>query len=171
MDTSSSAKVARYFALAQPKLRAFVRSLVFDTTDADDILQDVAVIAIEKADRFDTSRGDVGAWVMGIARKRVMKYLEKGRRQKLCFSTEVIDALTDASLNDAADSDSLDALQSCLKKLERGKRELLIRRHSPGVTARELAQKIGYTDTRMSRLLNSLYVKLMKCVQTKFQNA
>lgn len=164
---SSSADIARYFALEQPKLRAFIRSLVFNPADVDDILQDVAVVAIENAHRYDSSRS-LEAWIIGIAKKRILKLFEKRERQKLCFSTEVVDALAAVAISAESDaSASLDSLQVCLQKLDDDKRSLLIRRHSPGATARELAREIGYTDTRMSRLLNGLYATLMKCVQRR----
>ena len=147
-----------------------MRSVVFNASEVDDILQDVAVIAIQNADRYDGTR-PVNAWVIGIARNRVMKYFEKQNRQKLCFSTELVDALTDAAASDATQSESLDSLQGCLDKLDSEKRKLLIRRHTPGVTARQLAEEIGYTDTRISRLLNRLYAALMKCIETQMIQA
>lgn len=165
---SSQALVAKFFATSQPQLRAFIRALIFNPSDVDDILQDVAVVAIEKAERFDPKRGDASAWVMGIARNRVLKYLAKSQRQKLRFSPELVEVIADAAINEPDSSDTLDALKDCLGTLERSKRELLVRRHTPGMTATKLASEIGYTDSRMSRMLNSLYGLLMKCVR---QNA
>lgn len=160
----SNPDVARYFALAQPKLRAFIRSMVFNASDVDDILQDVAVVAIENSDRYDPSRSLEG-WVFGITRNRVLKYIEKSKRQKLSFCSEVVDALAESAQTDSDSDYSLELLGSCLQKLEPQKRELVMRRHQPGTTARQLAQEIGYTDTRISRLFNSVYSALMKCVQ------
>ena len=162
---SSQALVARYFATSQPQLRAFIRSLIFNPSDVDDVLQDTAVVAIEKADRFDPQQGEVGAWVMGIARNRVLKYLDKAKRQKLRFSGELVDLIANAAIKAPESSDTLDALETCLGALDRNKRELLIRRHLPGMTSTKLASEIGYTDSRMSRMLNSLYVALIKCVR------
>ena len=162
---SPQAAVAQYFATSQPQLRAFLRSVIFNPSDVDDLLQDVAVIAIEKADRFDPSQGEIGAWVTGIARNRVLKFLEKSKRQKLRFSDELIHAIADAAADESPSTDTLDVLEHCLKSLERSKRELLIRRHQTGMTATKLAKSIGYTDSRLSRLLNGLYGALMKCVQ------
>ncbi len=168
--SSSTAEIAKYFALDQPKLRAFVRSLVFNSSDADDVLQDVAVVAIERADRYDSSR-PLEAWIFGIAKNRVLKLFEKRERQKVCFSTEVVEALTEAALSDDAAQGCLDSLQECLQKLDEDKRSLLIRRHTPGVTARELAREVGYTDTRMSRMLNGLYATLMNCVRQRIDGS
>lgn len=58
-------------------------------------------------------------------------------------------------------------LQGCLGKLDSSKRKLLVKRHQRGMTARELAREIGYTDTRMSRLLNGLHAKITKCVESQ----
>ena len=162
----SRADVAKYFAIAQPRLRAFIRSLVFNASDVDDIIQDVAVIAIENADRYDESYS-LDAWVIGIAKKRVLKFFEKRKRQKLCFSNEVVEAIADATLRSKDNTDALELLQGCLGKLDSTKRKLLVKRHQPGMTARELAREIGYTDSRMSRLLNGLYASVMKCVESQ----
>lgn len=161
---NSSASITVYFAREQPRLRAYIRSLVFNSSDVDDILQDVAVIAIEGVDRYDTSR-PLNAWILGIARNRILKYFESRKRQQHCFGSDVIELLTDSAISDSAEALELDHLQNCLAKLEPKNREILIRRHFEGVTSRQIAQEIGYTDTRMSRLLNSLYAALMKCVQ------
>lgn len=166
----SSSEVVRFIALCQPKLRAYIRSLVFNPSDVDDILQDVAVIAIEKSDNYDPSR-PLSAWVFGIAKNRVLKYFEKQNRQKLYFSTELVDAITVAAECESPDSDSLDMLKNCMEKVDPEKRELLRRRHEPGITARQLAQEIGYTDTRISRLLNSLYKLLMNCMRQHLADA
>lgn len=159
------AEVVRYFALEQPKLRAYIRSLVFDPGDADDVLQDVALVAIQNSHRYD-DQWPLESWLIGIAKKRVLKFLEARQRQKLRFSADIIDALTELEEVEPSGADhSLDTLQVCLTKLDDTRRSLLIRRHAPGVTARALAKEIGYTDTRMSRLINGLYATLMKCVQ------
>lgn len=164
----NGSEVVRYIALTQPKLRSYIRSLVFNPSDVDDIMQDVAVIAIEKFDRYDSNRS-LNGWVFGIAKNQILKYFEKQNRQKLCFSTELVDAITASAESESANSDSLDTLEKCMEKLDPQKRELLRRRHTPGTTARQLAREIGYTDTRISRLLNSLYKLLMNCM--KRQNA
>ena len=163
---SSETLIAKYFATSQPQLRAFIRSIIFNASDIDDVLQDVAVVAIEKSERFDPTQGDVGAWVMGIARNRILKYLDKSKRQKLRFSHELVDVIADSAINEPDSFDTMDALEDCLGILDPSKRELLVRRHLPGMTASKLASEIGYTDSRMSRLLNSLYSTLMKCVRS-----
>ncbi len=163
--SKSNADVATYFALEQPRLRAFIRSLVFDPTDVDDILQEVAVIAIENADRYDHA-WPLQGWIIGIAKKRILKYYESRKRQAYCFDPATVESLSEIAVQPTSRrTDALEMLQDCLSKLDDERRELLLRRHSPGVTARALAQEIGYTDTRMSRLINGLYVSLMKCVQ------
>ncbi|WDI43826.1 sigma-70 family RNA polymerase sigma factor [Bremerella sp. P1] len=160
----STADVARALSLVQPKLRAYIRSLVYNPSDVDDILQNVAVAAIENADKCDPNRS-IDAWVFGIAKNKVLKYLERSKRQKLTFSTEVVEALTESASNEDNQAELLESLQSCLDKLDNDKRDMLVRRHRSGVTAREIAREFGYSDSKISRMLNGLYASLMKCMQ------
>ena len=168
--SNSSANIAVYFAREQPRLRAYIRSLVFNPTDVDDILQDVALIAIENSDRYEPSR-PLNAWILGIARNRILKYFESQKRQRHCLGSEVVELLTTSMESEPAGTPDLDHLQNCLAKLDPKQREILIQRHTPGMTSHQIAQEIGYTDTRMSRFLNGLYAALMKCVQRELGQA
>ena len=102
--------------------------------------------------------------MFGIAKNRILKHFERVGRGKLQFSSELVEvAATECALGERQ-SDVLDDLRMCLDRLPPDQRRLLLRRHQPGTTARQLAQEIGYTDTRMSRLINSLYDSLVKCI-------
>ena len=55
------------WAQSQPLIAAFISSLVPDFHDADDILQNVAVVTVRKYEQFDPNRSFV-AWAIGIAK-------------------------------------------------------------------------------------------------------
>lgn len=164
---SPSVLIARYIALEQPRLRGFIRSSVFNPSDVDDVLQDVAAAAMESVDRYDPSR-PIEAWVFGIARIHVLRYLDRHRAGRVVFNSGVVELLSVDAIAEATTGlrqDRLESLRRCLHTLPADRRDLVIRRHRPGTTARQLAQEIGYTDSRMSRLLASLYRTLLRCVE------
>ena len=161
--------VAKYFGQSQPQLRAVVRSVVFNPTDVDDILQDVAVTAMEKAAQYDSTRTDIGAWIAGIARIHVRRFLEQQRKRRTnqpTFSSAFVDAAFEHSIGEVETPASLTALRDCLRRLDPEQQQLLLRRHEPEMSATRLARETGYTDSRLSRTLNSLYAVLMKCIQS-----
>ena len=81
MDDKSR-QATRLWTLAQPVVSAFVTSVVRDFKDRDDVLQEIAVAAIESFDAYDPDRPFV-PWVMGVARNQIGLYLRQRRRDRL----------------------------------------------------------------------------------------
>ena len=68
----------RLFLSCQPRIFAFIRSLVFSRADADDVLQETALVLWEKFARFEPgTRFD--RWAFRIAHFQVMYHRQKKR--------------------------------------------------------------------------------------------
>lgn len=78
-NTPNPADYARRLLASQPRLRAYVRSMVFNPGDVDDLLQDVATIGWEKFGTFEPER-PFDAWLLGIARNRVLQYFQAQKK-------------------------------------------------------------------------------------------
>ncbi len=104
MLADKSEFVARLMGL-QPRLRAYVRALVFDADRVDDIVQNIAMGAWEKFDSYDPDR-PFDAWVFGIARNRVLEHLRKCRRDRHWFTDELATQLTDEYVEMAGGADN-----------------------------------------------------------------
>lgn len=74
-------QATRLWTVAQPVVSAFVTSVIRDFKERDDVLQDIAVAAIESFDAYDVERPFV-PWVMGVARNQVGLYLRRRRRDR-----------------------------------------------------------------------------------------
>jgi RNA polymerase sigma-70 factor (ECF subfamily) len=62
---------------SEPAVRAYVRRLVPTRADADDVMQDVAVVLWEKYGEFRDG-GDFRSWAFGVARSQAVS-LARGR--------------------------------------------------------------------------------------------
>ena len=154
------------YLASRPKLRAFIRSVIFSAEDSEDVMQEVASIAWEKIEKLQ-SKEQFQPWLFGIAKNRVMKYCTKMARQKSrSLSPEALEALwSEHAITVGASQESLlDALRTCLSKLSSEHQKILLERHQPNVTNRMIAEEKGYSESKTSRLMNTLYAELMKCI-------
>jgi RNA polymerase sigma-70 factor, ECF subfamily len=155
----------RLFLSCEPRIFAFIRSLVFSRADADDVLQETALVLWEKFDQFEPgTRFD--RWAFRIAHFQVMYHRQKKARDRLRFSDTLVEQLGDDML---ADTDRLeatqDALAQCLGKLPEPDRELIRQRYQGDTTNRDIARGVGRSESAISRALNRIYMKLMLCIE------
>ncbi len=165
---ATHAKFIKLFLAHQDDLRAFLASLVRNHEDREDVLQDTVVTLWEKFDKFDPSRS-FGAWARGIAANKVLQHRGRSGRVPTLFSPQVIVAILDAfqrrePLNS---SESLDALDECMKPLSVEFRRILVLRYVEQLPVWKIAEVIGSTPTATSKTLSRLRTKLLDCVKRR----
>lgn len=72
---------AARFRDAYPRLHLVAQGIIGDRTHAHDIVQEAAVIALEKADQFQAG-ASYAAWLAGIVRRCAWNYASKVRGRK-----------------------------------------------------------------------------------------
>ena len=151
----------------QSRVYAYIRALVFSRADAEDILQEVAVVLWRKFDQFvPGSRFD--QWAYRVARNQILYFRQKCTRDRLLFSQELMDQLADElAASHPARSEYLDALESCLDGLPEGDRALVQQRHQPGATNRSVSKLRGKSESAISRALDRIYLALLQCIRGK----
>lgn len=157
----------RLWVQHQSHVYAYIRALVFRRPDAEDVLQEVAVVLWRKFDQFEPgSRFD--QWAYRVARNQVLYYRQKRQRDRLVFGQELLDRIADEMAAAHPEREGyLDALESCLEGLGSDDRELVRRRHEPGATNRSLSQALRRSESAISRALSRIYLALLDCIRGK----
>ena len=158
-------QATRLWTKTQPIVSAFVTSVVRDFQDRDDVLQEIAVAALDSFEKYDPDRPFV-AWVMGIARNQVGLYLRQRRRDRLVFDEETTRCLAQAFL-ELPDSENrkLDALAHCLKALEGRARQLCQLRYREDLKPAAIAERIGMSANGVAKALQRVRDQLRQCVE------
>jgi RNA polymerase sigma-70 factor (ECF subfamily) len=73
MQPHEAEQFAALWTAAQPTISAFIRTLIRDFQQADEVLQRVAVTLVRKFDQYDPSR-PFGAWAIGVAKYEVLYF-------------------------------------------------------------------------------------------------
>ncbi|MGB0766180.1 MAG: sigma-70 family RNA polymerase sigma factor [Phycisphaeraceae bacterium] len=159
------ADYARRLLATQPRLRAYVRSMVFNAGDVDDLLQDVATIGWERFGDYDRAR-PFDRWLLGVARNRVLQYFENQKKRPNLLSAEALRRLEGVAFESSGRANELqDALESCLAKLSLEDHELVSLRYAPGQNNRSVASKLSVSESKVSRSLNRIYAQLLLCIK------
>ena len=153
------------FLSCEPRIFAFIRSLVFSRADADDVLQETALVLWEKFDQFEPgTRFD--RWAFRIAHFQVMYHRQKKARDRLRFSDALVEQLGEDMVAESQHAEATqDALAQCLGKLPAADHELIRRRYEGNTTSRDLARESGRSESAISRALNRIYMKLLLCIK------
>jgi RNA polymerase sigma-70 factor, ECF subfamily len=166
-DCPKHERFLQLFLPVQPGLHSYLRTLIPNRTDAEDILQAAAMVMWEKFDDFQPgTRFD--RWAYHVAHLQAQCYLTRCRRSKLVFGEEVFALLADqaAALSEGT-SAIMDALDLCVARLPEKDRELLRLRFEQGGTNRSVALALGRSEGTVSRALSQLYDDLLECIEQR----
>ena len=166
----------------QSRLRNFIRKYVADTSETEDILQDVFYELLE-AYRLMKPIEHVTAWLFRVARNRMVDLFRSKRSTSLNdpVSTEE-DGATLEDLLPSADAGHeaayarnllLDALDEALEELPKAQREVFIAHELMGQSFKEISEETGlsvntllsrkhYAVTHLRRSLQSIYENYAK---------
>lgn len=163
-DVDCHREFLRAFTRHEPAIRAFVRRLVPSRSDADDVLQEVAVVLWDKFDEFQ-SGGDFRAWACGIARFKVLSWLRDKGRSRLVLDMNVVELIAEESLQEESRLEQQRfALESCFEKIPVTERSLLTRAYQRDVQIQEVAAASGRTVGGFYQWLHRMRKSLLECI-------
>lgn len=146
------------------RLRNFIRRRVLDAAEAEDILQEV-LYELVAAHRLTQPIEQVGAWLMRVARNRIIDRFRKKRAEPFSHSTVLVDdeeeggALEDLlpSIEPGPEGEAvrqvlLEQVEEALDELPPEQREVFIAHELEGASFKELSARWGVSvNTLLSR--------------------
>ena len=146
-DRSALAELYDRYA---PMMLALARRILIDSDEAEDLLHHVFVEVMRQADRYDSSRGTVRAWLITKTRSRAIDRLRSRRRNQALNAAFTVDmAEHQFELSDRL------GVQMGLSHLPEHMRAVLSLMYYEGRTASEIAIRldvpVGTVKSRLSR--------------------
>ncbi len=131
-------------------IRSYLASQIYHLDDVDDIAQEVFITAYKRLHTFRRGE-DVGAWLRGIARNKLLNYYRSSSRRNNAvdrFRHQVVEIvgeeLEDASKGDRAEQ--IEALMRCIGKLPERMRRVVhssLEGGKPAELADEMETSVG----------------------------
>ncbi|MEM6799426.1 MAG: sigma-70 family RNA polymerase sigma factor [Planctomycetota bacterium] len=161
-------ELTRLWIRAQPSVAAYVAGMVWDSQDAEDVVQQVAEVCAKKFGSFDPSRPFL-RWALGIARNEVLRYYQTNKRRAM-FQSSTLDAVAAELASREPELDArLDALRECLQKISGRPRQLLDMRYYRDQKAAQIAERLGLTAGAVRIALARVRKSLADCVALRLR--
>ena len=149
-------------------LFAYIRAHVRNWTDAEDLFQETAMVALRKF-REGVEVQNMGAWSREIARRTILDHWKKGAKRGLVFTEEALDAIENVfAETDGADdraADKLDALTTCLEKLPGHLRELVDLFYKEKMSLERIGRQLNRSAGAVQVSLSRTRRTLLECVE------
>ena len=150
------------YAQHEAALHVFVRSMLSNRQEADEVMQLVVLVLWSK---FDQAQ-DFKKWAFGVARLEVLRFLQSRKRDRHVFDEDLLHRLADrAAIHEPQVTTRREALDGCLKKLPATQRELVLTAYTKGTRMDELATRRSQTPMSLYKLLHRIRQALLDCVE------
>jgi RNA polymerase sigma-70 factor (ECF subfamily) len=139
-----------------------------DRAVAEDVNQEVWLIAIEQIDRFDPVRGEFRDWLLGIARHRALR-----RRHD---PVRVFDTQPDRPADALSPPESLegveraDMVRAALLCMPDDRRRVLLDKYAEGLSVAEIAARTGRSAKAVESLLSRAREQLRALLRPYFSH-
>jgi RNA polymerase sigma-70 factor (ECF subfamily) len=146
------------------RIYAYIRTLLGNTADAEDVLQEASMVMWDKFSEFD-QRSNFIAWSFKIAYFTAQNYRRKQVRSKLVFSNSVFDIIAEKTTHMVPVLDQRhELLSGCIDKLSEPDRKLLRLRYELEASIESTAQRSDRTPQAIYKALSRLRATLFACV-------
>jgi RNA polymerase sigma-70 factor (ECF subfamily) len=155
----------RLFTHHEPELRAFVRACLPRAEDGDEVMQEVSLVAWRKFSTL-TEAAQFPRWACVIARFEILKFRRAHARDRLVLDEDIMEKLAGEGAEEMSRRhQQLNALDDCIAKLPRERRELALAAYAPETSMKELAAQLGRSEGALYQLLARIRQELLRCVE------
>lgn len=163
----------KQLVLAQSDLKAFITTILpFHADAVADLVQETDLALLAARGRYDASKPFV-PWAIAFARNKVKEFLHDRTRERVLFSSDVIDRLSEiypdphgAAFNPNDEREGLlNRMRACRAKLREQDRLLLSLFYEHGLSIREIAGKLDRREEGVRVTLSGIRGKLGDCIR------
>jgi RNA polymerase sigma-70 factor (ECF subfamily) len=144
---------------------AYIDSLLFNRSDAEDLFQETCLVLWQKFDEFGPNTNFL-AWALRVADNKVMNF-QTTQSRRVAFAAELRDALmADIVTRSSEDKEAaVTALSGCADRLSQNDQRMLKLCYVEGVPLRQLAAAMGRTPKGIQKSLYRIRSWLLQCIQ------
>jgi RNA polymerase sigma-70 factor (ECF subfamily) len=164
-ECANGEQFVRLLVANEQSLFNYCYSLLLNTDDAHEVLQEAAVAMWQRLGEFDFSR-PFFPWAARFVFFQVLTLRKRRRDQGRIFTDKTLEMLAEEHAARQPElSARADALATCIAKLPGPARTLLFHRYQRGLTVQEIAQRTNRSVHTLYKVLEKLQNSLLACMQ------
>lgn len=148
------------------KLLAYIGAIVRDTHVAEDVLQEVSMLAIEKQEQIQDEQ-ILLPWLRVAARFRSLKAIEKRGKRPALMDSQMLDLLEPhwQAVDPLIMQETNRALEDCVNKLAPQSKKLIELRYGAGLGVRDIGQQLGRKTDTLYKHFTRIHAALHRCMR------
>ena len=150
----------------QTAIYAFVRSMVTNAADAQDIAQETNIALWSSMGRFKLGT-DFYAYATHIAYRKVCDHARRNKRHRsLVFDSELTEkiAATIGQIGSRNAGERASALENCIGHLSEDDRALMEQRYGERRSVRDIASGMSRSESALQNAFSKIRAKLRLCI-------
>ncbi|HEY3899413.1 MAG TPA: sigma-70 family RNA polymerase sigma factor [Chthoniobacter sp.] len=152
---------------AHGRLLGFLRVMLGNNADAEDVLQRASMTIWKKFGDYDPAK-DFFTWASSFAFYEAKNFQRVAARSRLHFDDELLERLAEERLTDLDQREArLAAMDRCIEELDRPGRELVREFYLNKTEIADLAGRLGRAPQTLYNKLNALRRLLADCMKRR----
>lgn len=157
----------RHWTQASRMVADYISALVPNFHEAEDLLQNVAVVLLRKFPQYDPGQ-PFAFWAMGIARFEILGSRRTYARSRTVFTPDLAEQAAEIQHELDAESEARQrALRECLREVGTRAGEVLRLRYQDALEPQDIAGRLGVSAGSIRVMLSRLRGVLQGCIQTR----
>ena len=154
----------------QAEIYRYLRYLGADAVTAEDLTQEVFIVALKGSVLVDCGRAQEAAWLRGVARRLFLNHCKKQGRNPLPVDLKEAEQFWARrfSRDDGGDA-YLEALKKCLEKLSSREREVVEMFYAGRLGRAQVGTQFGLSQEGVKSLLRRIRKRLADCVRSSIK--
>lgn len=153
---------------SRPRLHGYAWVVTGDPDLAEDVLQEVSLLALQKAEDINDETHLVG-WLHESIRRQGLAVRRTKMKQAMQLSSEVLAMIAEVQVeqNNADHAAQVKALRQCIELLGDKSRDTLAMRYGSGMKPAEIAEQTDRPVRSIYQMLTRAHTSLRQCVTKK----
>ncbi len=164
-ESEKTEEFVRLLIAGQPRIYAFILTLVPRAFDADDLMQETSTVMWRKYSEFRPG-SDFVSWGISIAHHIILGFRRKKASEPIRFSDRLIELMAEdyQKYSDLTQL-KLETLGRCIERLNQEDRKLVRARYEQNNSIKELALRLNKSVDILYRTMGRVHDVLIRCMR------